>query len=270
MAETGDVAVIGGPRHEIAYRRTGAGQPVVLLHPLALSSEIWSALAARLSATFDVIMPDARGHGRSGWDGEPFGIDDLADDVRALLDGLGLPSAHVIGMSMGGSIAVSFAGRYPGRVTGMVLADTTAWYGANAPETWEERARGVVAQPRERQVPFQVDRWFTERFRQRNPGRVNDVVQVFLRTDSLAHAAACRALGTMDSRGLLAAIISSVLVLTGEEDYATPPAMGQAIADGVPDGRARVMPGLRHLSLMETPTLADEAAAFLTAGEVPA
>jgi 3-oxoadipate enol-lactonase len=262
--------VAQGPRHEIAYRRTGTGLPVILLHPLALSSEIWTSLVAGLSTTFDVIMPDARGHGRSGWDGEPFGIDDLADDVSALLDALGLPSAHVIGMSMGGSTAVSFAGRYPGRVTGMVLADTTAWYGANARETWEERARLVVTQPRERQVPFQVDRWFTERFQRRNPSMVNDVVRVFLRTDSLAHAAACRALGTMDSRGSLAAIIPPVLVLTGEEDYATPPAMGQAIADRVPDGRARVVPGLRHLSLVEAPTLADEAAAFLTAGKVRA
>jgi 3-oxoadipate enol-lactonase len=261
---TGSVA---GPRHQIAYRRAGSGPPLVLLHPLALSGAVWGAFAGRLAGSFDVIAADARGHGASGWDGQRFGIDDLGDDVAALLDGLGLDAAHLVGMSMGGSTAVSFAGRYPGRVTGMVLADTTAWYGEDAPRTWEDRAVGVLTKPREQQVPFQADRWFTEAYRQRNPAEVNRVVGIFLRTDSLAHAQACRALGTMDSRGLLGRITARTLVLTGEEDYATPPAMGAAIADGVRDGEARVLPALRHLSLVEDPGLAGAAAEFLsTAG----
>lgn len=259
-----------GPTHRIAYRRTGSGQPVVLLHPLALSGEVWGEFGARLAAGFDVIAPDARGHGESGWDGGEFGIDDLADDVAALLDALALPAAHVIGMSMGGSTAVSFAGRYPERVTAMFLADTTAWYGEQAPATWNKRAEGVLAQPREQQVPFQADRWFTEGFRQRSPQEVNRVVSIFLRTSSLAHAQACRALGAMDSRPLLPKITAPVLAVTGIEDYATPPAMGQAIADGVPDGQARVLASLRHMSLVEQPALADAAAAYLATGQVTA
>jgi 3-oxoadipate enol-lactonase len=68
----------------------------------------------------------------------------------------------------------------------------------------------------------------------------------------------------MDSRGLLAKITARTLVLTGEEDYATPPAMGAAIAGGVPDGEAHVLPALRHLSLVENPGLAGLAAEFLS------
>jgi 3-oxoadipate enol-lactonase len=257
---------VAGPRHRIAYRRSGAGHPLVLLHPLALSGVVWGEFAARLSANFDVIAADARGHGDSGWDTAPFGIDDLGDDVAALLDGLGLDSAHVVGMSMGGSTAISFAGRYPARADSMVLADTTAWYGADAVTTWEKRASGVLATSRESQVAFQADRWFTDGFRQRNPDEVDRVVDVFLRTDSRAHAQACLALGNMDSRALLPAITARTLVLTGEEDYATPPAMGKAIADGVPAGSARVLPSLRHLSLVEDPDLAGLTANFLTTG----
>ena len=93
----------------------------------------------------------------------------------------------------------------------MFLADTTAWYGRQAPQTWEKRAQDVVAKPREQQVPFQVDRWFTEGFRRRHPAEANRVVAIFLRTSSLAHAQACRALGTMDSRGLLPKITAPVL-----------------------------------------------------------
>ena len=256
---------IDGARHRIAYRRAGRGHPLVLLHPLALSGQAWGGYAGRLASSFEVITPDARGHGNSGWDGQPFGLTDLGDDVAALLDGLGIASAFVTGMSMGGSTAVNFAGRYPARVDGLVLADTTAWYGDNATATWAARAEGVVATPRGQQVTFQADRWFTEEFRQRNPDEVSRVAGIFLRTDSRAHAAACRALGTMDSRDLLPGITAPTLVITGEEDYATPPAMGQAIADGVARGSAQVLPSLRHLSLIEAPGLARLTAKFLTA-----
>lgn len=261
------VSFADGPRNRIAYRRSGTGPPLVLLHPLALSGAVWGAFARLLSDDFDVIAPDARGHGDSGWDGAPFTIDDLADDVAALLGGLGVPAAHVAGMSMGGSTAISLAGRHPARVGGLVLADTTAWYGADAATAWEARAETAVARPRELQVPFQDDRWFTERFRQRNPGEVNRVVSIFLRTSSPAHAAACRAMGAMDSRPLLPGITAPTLVLTGEEDYATPPEMGAAIADGIPGARAEVLPRLRHLSLVEDPGLAGVTGWFLSGAQ---
>jgi 3-oxoadipate enol-lactonase len=261
-----------GPAHRIAYRRAGEGAPLVLLHPLALSGAVWGEFGDRLAASFDVIAADARGHGDSGWDGTAFSIDDLADDVAALLDALGLPAARVIGMSMGGSTAVSFAGRHPDRATALFLADTTAWYGEQAGKTWAQRATDVVTKARERQVPFQADRWFTEGFRQRDAAEVNRVVGIFLRTSSLAHAQACLAFGAMDSRPLLGSVTAPALVVTGEEDYATPPEMGQAIADGVPRGEARVLAGLRHMSLVEAPGLAADAAAFLggATAEVPA
>ena len=258
---------IDGPLHRIAYRRAGNGSPLVLLHPLALSGAVWGAYASLLAANFDVITPDARGHGDSGWDGQPFSIDDLADDVATLLDGLGIASAHVAGMSMGGSTAISFAGRYPSRADGLLLADTTAWYGTDAVTAWEARAKTAVAKPRELQVAFQTDRWFTEGFRRRNADEVNRVVGIFLRTNSLAHAAASRAMGAMDSRPLLDKITARTLVVTGEEDYATPPEMGKAIADGVPGARAQVLPALRHLSLVEDPGLAGLTAEFLSGAE---
>jgi 3-oxoadipate enol-lactonase len=256
---------VDGPAGRIAYRRSGTGDPIVLLHPLALAGDVWGPFADRLAEHADVIAADARGHGDSSWDGRPFTVDDLADDLAALLDGLRLDSAHLAGLSMGGSTAVSFAGRYAGRVRTLFLADTTAWYGPDAPRTWTERAGNVVATPRARQVPFQVDRWFTEGFRQRNTDTVNHVVNIFLRTDSAAHAQTCRALGAMDSRGVLEEITAPTLVLTGIEDYATPPEMGRTIADGVKQGTAETLDGLRHLSLIERPALADRVIAHLAA-----
>jgi 3-oxoadipate enol-lactonase len=247
----------------LSYRRYGQGEPLVLLHPLALNGAAWGEFADRLSEHADVIAPDARGHGNSPWDGRAFTVDDLADDLRKLLDALDLPDAHLAGLSMGGSTAVAFAGRHPERVRSLFLADTTAWYGPDAPTRWAERAVNAVRTPREQQLPFQLDRWFTEHFRRRGAFAIDRVVDAFLSTDSAAHAEACRALGGLDARPLLEKISAPTLVLTGVEDYATPPPMGATIAGGVRGGTAEVLPGLRHLSLIERPELADRVVAHL-------
>lgn len=253
----GDLQAVETASGSMSFSRRGAGDPVVLLHPLALSGAVWASFADRLGSRYDVIAPDARGHGGSSWDGRPFTTADLADDVEALLDALGLDTVALVGMSMGGSTAMTFAGTRPARVSRLVLADTTAWYGEQAPAVWSERADRVLVTERSEQVPFQVDRWFTQPFRDRSPDRVDDVVQVFLRTDSRAHAAACRALGELDARDVLPRVSAPTLSITGEEDYATPPGMGRYAADHVRDGRHVVLEKLRHLSLVEQPDLAD-------------
>ena len=252
-----------------ALRRAGNGRPLVLLHPLALSGAVWGRFAERLADHFDVLAPDARGHGDAAWDGAPFTTADLAADVVALLDGLGIERAHVLGMSMGGSIAVELAAAYPGRVDRLVVADGTAWYGADAPQVWAQRAERAVELPRPRQVPFQTDRWFTDGFVRTHHGEVRRVAGIFTATDSLAHAAACRALGALDVRDRLSAITAPTLSVTGEEDYATPPEMGAAIAANVADGVHRTVPGLRHLSLVERPDLAELVRAHLDGRPLP-
>jgi 3-oxoadipate enol-lactonase len=224
---------------------------------------VWADLAGRLATRYDVIAVDVRGHGGSTWDGTPFSISDLAGDVAAILDALGLRSAHLLGMSMGGSIAMTFAGMYPERVERLVLADTTAWYGADAGEVWEERARRALLVPRVRQVPFQVDRWFTDALRAKEPAKVHGVVSTFLSTSSRVHAEASRAMGALDARDLLPSVTAPTLVLTGVQDYATPPEMGHYVGAHVQQGRAITLPGLRHLSLIERPELAELVAAHL-------
>lgn len=236
-------------------RTWGAGDPVVLLHPLALSGEVWEPMGNALSKDYQVFAPDLRGHGGSTWDRDSFSIKDMARDVAEAMDSLALPSAHLLGMSMGGSVALTFAGLFPERVKSLVLADTTAWYGPNAMNAWAERADKAVSVPREKQLTFQVDRWFSDEFRAKRADEVQRVSRIFVGTDSAAHAAASYAMGNMDSRRLLRAISAPTLVLVGEQDYATPPAMAQQISSSIPGASLLVLPALRHLSLVERPEL---------------
>lgn len=240
----------------LSLLRSGSGEPLVLLHPLALAGELWRPLAERF-AGFDVLAVDLRGHGESGWDGRPFSIEDMADDLAESLDTLGLRKIHLLGMSMGGSVAMTLAGKHPDLVRSLVLADTTAWYGEDAPAAWAERAERAANVARADQLPFQLDRWFSAGFRETAAEEVERVCGIFRNTNSQVHAAASVAMGNLDARPLLPSVSAATLVLVGEHDYATPPAMAEVLANTIPAAKLAVLPDLRHMSLVEEPELAE-------------
>ena len=110
---------------KLAHESRGAGPTLVLLHAFPFDRRMWSEEVARLSDGRRVVAVDLRGFGESPLWGEPT-IDELGDDVVALLDELGVPMASVCGLSMGGYVALSIAERHRGRVAALVLADTRA------------------------------------------------------------------------------------------------------------------------------------------------
>ncbi len=228
----------------------GSGPLVVLLHPLAMAGEFWRPLIDELSPRFRVVAPDARGHGDSTWDGEPFTVEDMAADVAGVIEHVSGP-ASVVGMSMGGCAAIALAVRRQELVARLVLADTTADYGPDKESAWAERAAGAVNKPRDEQLTFQHDRWFSPDFLESDPDEVSRVSKVFLATDSTAHAAASRALGAYDDSARLDRIKAPTLVLVGDQDYATPPAMAEALHAGIATSDLQVLPDTRHLSLIQ-------------------
>jgi 3-oxoadipate enol-lactonase len=231
------------------------GTPMVLLHPLALAGSAWDPMARHLAGAHRVFAPDARGHGDSEWDGDPFTVEDLAADTAAIVEALDLGPVDVVGMSMGGCTAMVLAASRPDLVRRLVLADTTACYGPDRVEQWSQRASQAENTPREEQLTFQRRRWFSERFREEHPDEVERVAKIFVATDSRAHAAACHALGGVDITARLADIRAGTLVVAGDEDYATPPAMAADITDGIAGSRLRILENTRHLSLLERPDL---------------
>lgn len=238
-------------RGSFAVDRNGNGPDVVLLHSLALSGELWRGVAERLAPRFRVWSVDARGHGATGWDGQPFTVEDMAADLAAIADALDLERPHLVGLSMGGNTAIVFAATYSDRVGRLVLADTTANYGPDRRKKWEERAQSVLSTSREDQLDFQLDRWFSPAFLDEHAQEARRIADIFLQTDSAAHAAACHALGAFDGERLLEKIQADTLVIVGADDYATPPPMARHLADRIPRATYRELPNVRHVSLVE-------------------
>lgn len=110
----------------VHYRRTGGNKPaVVLLHGLMTSGACWAPLARELEADYDVVMPDARGHGYSSAPNQGYFYDHLATDVFCFMEALGLESPVLLGHSMGGMTAAFVASRYSERLRGLALVDPT-------------------------------------------------------------------------------------------------------------------------------------------------
>lgn len=240
----------------IAYRarQADAGLPVVaLVHSLAMDHRFWDPVAERLEGRASVVTIDARGHGRSGRGQAPCTASRMAQDLLEVLDHLQVPRAVVGGASMGGCVALQFAGSFPARTAGLALIDTTAWYGPTAPQDWEGRADKAVEQGLRALVDFQVTRWFSDEFRAHEPQMVQACVETFLANDLQAYVATCRMLGAFDGRSLLMDIRVPARVLVGEEDYAAPVAMAQALHEGIGGSRLVVIPGARHLTPLEVP-----------------
>ena len=223
----------------------------VLIHSLAMDREFWRPVAQRLDAA--VLLYDCTGHGESEKPAGPYTVEGFADDLARLMDHLGWESALVAGASMGGCVALAFAGKYPKRVSALGLVDTTAWYGPDAPRQWEERAQKALDGGLKALVDFQVTRWFSDAFRAAHPEVVSHCVAVFLKNEVRAYAASCRMLGVADLRSVLPRIGVPTAVLVGEEDYATPLAMAEELHRNIKGSTLMVLKNARHLTPLERP-----------------
>jgi 3-oxoadipate enol-lactonase len=242
------------------YDHPASSQHVVLIHSLAMDRSFWRPVAERLARNASVLIHDCRGHGRSDKTQGPVTVELHADDLADLLVQLGWRTALVAGASMGGCIALAFAIRHPARVSALGLVDTTAWYGPDAPKNWEQRANAAATSGLSSLIDFQLTRWFGDQFRADNPQLVKDCVDVFLRNDVAAYAQTCRMLGACDLRTGLASIKVPTAIVVGEEDYATPPVMAEAMHNAIAGSTLSVLPGARHLTPLERP---DDIAATL-------
>ncbi len=176
-------------------RYDGGANRLVLVHSLAMDRGFWNRAIEHLPAEWSIIAFDCRGHGASNKPGGAYAIETFGDDVAAVLDFAGWPSAVIAGASMGGCVTLAFAARHPARAQGLGLFDTTAWYGADAPAAWEKRACAAEQEGIASLIDFQVTRWFTEEFRKTHPDVAKSCVDVFVANDIPAYAATCRMLG---------------------------------------------------------------------------
>ncbi|ANW65029.1 3-oxoadipate enol-lactonase [Mycobacterium sp. djl-10] len=226
---------------------------VVLSNSLGSTHRMWDPQLTELERRFRVVRYDTRGHGRSPVPAGPYSIDDLADDLVALLDRLSVPRAHLVGLSLGGMTAMRVASRHPDRVGSLALLCT----GAQLPpaQTWTERAALVRTQGSAAVADAVVQRWFTPGFLDAHPEQRDTYRQMVAATPDEGYAACCEAIADMDLRDELHRVTAPTLAIAGADDPATPPATLEAVTARIPGAQLLTVDDAAHLANAEQPDI---------------
>ena len=248
------------------YRSDGdpQGIPLVLIHSLGTDLRLWEDLIPRLDPTLRLVRFDLRGHGLSADPSGELTLLDFSTDIEALLDHLEIDKAVILGISIGGLIALDFALRNQARVSSLILADTAARIGT--PELWQARMEALRAHGMAHLADSILARWFAPDFEARFPTQFQGSLTLFTRNSVAGYTAACAALRDADLRAEVPQITVPTLVLCGAQDVSTPPDVVQELAGSLPNAHFAILPGAGHTPPIEQPQImADQINAFLRA-----
>jgi 3-oxoadipate enol-lactonase len=236
---------------EMHYEISGNGPWLTLSHSLAANTEMWDAQMQALNQHFKVLRYDIRGHGQTQSTPGPYTLNQLSDDVHALLLHLGIESTHWIGLSLGGMIGQTFAIQHPEMVSHTVIADSTGRGAPNAASMWGERAKLALSQGMRPLVEPTLQRWFTQDYREKNPEIMVQIGQMIANTPAEGYAGCCEAIAGLDTLEKLRGLRTPCLVMVGEQDMGTPPAMSELIHQHWPASSYVVLPNAAHISNIE-------------------
>ena len=240
------------------------GTSLVLIHSLGTDLRLWDDLIPRLDPALRLIRFDLRGHGLSADPEGDLNVADFSADLAALLDHLEVEKAVVLGISIGGLIALDFALRNEARAHSLILVDTAARIGTH--DLWQTRIDAIRAHGMAPLADSILARWFAPDFAARCPTQFQGVHTLFTRNSVIGYTAACAALREADLRVDVPHIKVPALVLCGAQDAATPPEVVQELAASLPNASFALLPGAGHTPPIEQPQgMADEVNSFLRA-----
>ena len=223
---------------------------LVLSNSLGTTLEMWRAQAPALRERFRLVRYDHRGHGGSPVPPGPYAVDDLGQDVLALLDGLGVERFSFCGLSIGGMVGMWIASEAPERVERLALCCTAASFD---PDAYSSRARTVREYGVAEVADAVLERWFTPAFRESRPDVLEWAGRMLRDTSPEGYAGCCEAIAGADLARKLGAIRAPTLIIAGADDPAAPLERSEAIRDSVPDARLEILSPAAHLANVERP-----------------
>jgi len=251
MPQTREISLRVG-EEAVSAHVLGQGRTIVLLHSLLADRSSFEPLSQLLAKTHRVVMLDLPGFGGS----HPVagGLEAVADRVAAAIAALQLDEPPIVlGNGYGGFVALLTAIRHPKIARKLVLADC----GAAFPEPGRQAFRGMSAAASAKGLAAIADvamrRLFSPEFQADHPELIAQRRERFIAVHPETFHAACAALATLDLREQAAGVKVPVLVLVGEQDEATPPAMARELASLLPDARFQVLAGCAHVPQLQAP-----------------
>lgn len=241
---------------DVGYDLAGdAGSPVIFLHGVGSDRSVWREQLENLGFDHRAVALDFRGHGESEIPSGPIDRAAFAAEVAGVIDALGLDPAHLVGLSMGGVVALETYHLHPDRVRSLTLADTFACF-PGWEEGMEDRERDLhrlsMRAIAEARIPACLKP-------DPDPARLRSAIDQMATKDKRVYSESSAATWSPDFRSFLPEIDVPVLILWGEHDRITPRELSDELHAGIPGSELRVLPDAGHISNLDNP------AAFNTA-----
>ena len=245
-------AAVNGITIHYDYLNAGVRKPLIVFsNSLATDFRIWQDCVDDLSADYSILCYDKRGHGLSGMGATPHAIDDHVNDLVALMDHLGLSSAVVVGLSVGGLIAQGLYHSRPDLVKALVLCDTAAKIG-NA-DMWNDRLQMARDGGMDALVDANMQRLFSPAFHRDRPSDLDGFIAMFTRTPVAGYVATGIAIRDADFRDQASNISVPTTCLVGDQDGSTPPDLVRATAEMIPGAKFEIVKDAGHIPCAEQP-----------------
>ena len=200
-----------------------------------------------------MLTYDFPGHGSTPAPGQPYTIEDLADQARALLAEAGHAQVDVVGVSLGGLVALRMAADDPGLVRRLVVVDAVTVYPEPMREMWRDRAARAPVEGVEPFLEPTLALWFTADALDRGGPVVDGARRAFLAGDAHGYGLACRALESADLTGVVDRITAPALLVCGEDDAPPFTAAARDLAERLPGARLVWLSPARHAGVLEQP-----------------
>ena len=239
----------------LRYELSGQGsETLVLVHELGGALESWDEVLPELQKKFRVLRYDQRGFGLSEKAKGTLSLDTMADDLAALLGGLGITTpCYVTGLALGAAIALGFTARYPAKVKRLAISSPATGVSDDRRAQVLERADAVEKEGMRAQVQASLDRSYPEVLR--GDGTRYELYRLrWLANDPGGFAAINRMLAGMDMSEDYGKVACPTLVISARHDLLRPPAMIEPIARAIPGARY-VETESGHFMAVQTPEL---------------
>lgn len=247
--------------NKISYHESGEGFPLVFIHGFPLSKEIWQPQWEGLGTVAHVYAPDLRGFGDSQSVPGTYSMESLANDVASFMDGLNITAPILIGLSMGGYIAMTFCRRYARWLSGLVLTATRAIADNDAGKADRDHLMAVTKEKGVSAIAdIMLPRLLAPKTIRENATLTQSVRSII---EKASPDGIIGALGGMkersDSTAFLQQLDLPALIIHGTDDQLIPLKEAEALAKAIPSAELKVIPHAGHLLNMEEPAVFNDA-----------
>lgn len=241
--------------YSTALEISGSGPPVVLLHGVGLNQSIWAEQVKALEADFQVITYDLLGHGRSAPARANAPLEDWVNQLNSVISDLAVEKFVLVGFSFGGLIAQAYVAQHSRMIEKLILMSTV--YDRSEAERAGvlSRLEAVKREGPHATIPTALSRWFSPAFSKARPDIMKQYEVLLRGNDAASFLSAYECFATADREltGALAAFDRPTLVMTGELDTGSTPAMARKLAGMILGAECSIIAGGRHMMPVEMP-----------------